>query len=295
MELDSLAAVEIGQDQSGKLVAVAPLQNRAKRDSQLSDFVPDTPKISFLQVLLSEGIVEAGVESGRDHKEVGSEMVDPVECLPAGFPVNFPGRTGRDRVVEAVALGNPPRAGIGGEFVDGGVKGIVMAQEDVFGSVAVVDIEIEDCHAGAGSVEGGERADGGLIVIAESHDPFFLGMVARGAHETESGPARQGVPADGEGGSDREPGVLVNAGITGGIGIEIIPGVPHPEQVVGGVGQEKDIVAGRFGYFPGDIEAGLFPEGPGGLDHPGGPFGMSRAVVGGTARVVQDDHATPLR
>ena len=66
----------------------------------------------------------------------------------------------------------------------------LIVGEDVFGAVAVVDVEIDNGRAS--DTMRGQRVrgpDGDVVEQAEAHRPTALGVVARRAHGTEGGPA----------------------------------------------------------------------------------------------------------
>jgi hypothetical protein len=106
-------------------------------------------------------------------------------------------------------------------LVDGDEEGAGLVEEDVLGTVAVVDVEVEDGNALDAPGAGGECGDGGVVEVAEAHGAVAGGVVTGRAHEAEGGLAGEGELEGGEGGGCGAAGVEVDLGQPCGVHVEV--------------------------------------------------------------------------
>src|SRR5205085_8429409 len=86
-----------------------------------------------------------------------------------------------------------------------------------------------------------ERCNSDICEVAESHGPITRGVVPRRPHQAQRGFTLQGTPRGGDSGAGRADGMLVNVGISRGIGIEFMALLLDPLNVFGGMGAQQSL------------------------------------------------------
>ncbi|OQC04330.1 MAG: hypothetical protein BWX79_02517 [Alphaproteobacteria bacterium ADurb.Bin100] len=188
----------------------------------------DPDKILLHQAHLAEVIAAVGVEAGTDEdhlRRMGLKPVNP-HHLDDLAHIHAPGM-GRDRHVHqirSIRAGTPDR--IEGMLVETGHQDALVPGDDVFGAVAVVDVEVDDGHPlqpmALQRVLGRNRH---VVEKAEAHRLVTARMMARrsdgaegvvqfprhdriGCCQRGAGGAQGGIP-----GMDIEGGVRVDLGV----------------------------------------------------------------------------------
>jgi len=244
--------------------------------------------------LAGEGVADVGVKPGGDDEQIG------LECFKVGEGVLkvgavFGGGGGRwDGVVAAVGSAVAGAgAGVGGMLVDGDEEGAGLVEEDVLGTVAVVDVEVEDGDALDAPGAGGECGDGGVVEIAEAHGAVAGGVVTGRAHEAEGGLAGEGELEGGEGGGCGAAGVEVDLGQPCGVHVEVT-GFFEALEVGDGVGAEEVLVGDLARLGPLEGEIGLLLEACFGGGNALGPLRVTRGVVTGATFIRDDRHGAVI-
>jgi hypothetical protein len=98
----TVQAAEIGQNQIGEIVAVAPFKAIDGGDAELSDGFPKPLKILGFQRFLRQRITRVGVKAGGDNEHVGFAAAQLFQCAFQYFAI-LNARSGRcDREIETV-------------------------------------------------------------------------------------------------------------------------------------------------------------------------------------------------
>ena len=119
---------------------------------------------------------------------MGLEGVDGwPEALLEGLPIARGADAGRHGHVDDVGfVGGKGCAGIERVLEAGGEEYALLVGEDVFGAVAVVDVEIDDSDSiHAVTIQGFGGADGDMVQEAKAHGAAALGVVPRWAAKAE--------------------------------------------------------------------------------------------------------------
>lgn len=231
------------------------------------------------EALLAEGVTGVGIESGGDGDEAGVKFLEVAEGFEGDIAVVMGGEAWGDGVIEAIiAAVAAAGAGVAGELVDGEEGDTWASDEDGFGSVAVMDIEVEDGDAFDSCGAGGEGGDGDGAEVAEAHGVFAYGVVAWGAEEGEALFVTEGAAEGAEGAADATAGVLGDLGVGGGIEVEVDLFFESFE-VFGAMGAEEDFIIDGLGFEPFDVEVVLTAEFLDCFADSFGAFGVAWGVV----------------
>src|SRR5690606_28883484 len=132
----------------------------------------DPGVVEVEQVELGHDVGPVAVEAGGNEHQFGGEVVEGAEPmvvhrLAEGAAVGAGGQRAVDHVGGGFAVAGER---VGGVLEGGQEQDALVAGNDALGTVAVVDVEIGDGHAGkAVRLEGVIRGDGDVVEKAESH------------------------------------------------------------------------------------------------------------------------------
>lgn len=262
-----------------QFAATEPVGQVAKRAG-------DPGKVRLVQHEPGEGIGGMGIEPGRDEDQLGREILDPGQHMirhrgAEGPPVRPVGQRHVHHVVVGARLVRGPGAGIERPLVGRAEQDSCVILDQVLGAVAVVNVEIDDRHAGQAMViQRVPRRDGDRPEQAEAHGDLALGMVTGRAHR---GKGVADLPGqDHVDPAQRRPDRPVCRGERAGremrIGIQRAPatlgnGIADRIEVAAGMQAQYVVIGGHGGHNPDKVEPLERPED--GIE-PGHLFGMSR-------------------
>src|SRR5688572_26420047 len=103
-----------------------------------------------------------------------------------------------------------------------------MVRDNVFGSVAVVGVEVPNRHAFRSVFQGIERRHGDVAKVTKTHGAITGGVMAGRSHQTEGALAAQRRSCHIHGSTGRAGGVLVDAGDCGGVRVEVLYRLFYP-------------------------------------------------------------------
>src|SRR5579859_6551922 len=127
-------------------------------------------KVFGFERLLRERVTGIGVEAGGDSKQIGLELFDGDECSRQNLAIFGARRCGRHREIETIVADiRAAGAGIAWELMDRKKGGAGLTKENVFGAVAVVNVEVEDGDFFCTGSQRFKDSDGDGIQVAEAH------------------------------------------------------------------------------------------------------------------------------
>lgn len=180
-------------------------------------------KIIGFQGFLGDGIIGVGIKSGGDAQKSRLMLHEAVEGFLDCFQVGLPGRVRGKRIIETVMSNiDRTRSRITRVLMNRGKVEVWAIDENGFGAVAMMNIEIKDCNGRNSLVKGFKGRNGDRIEVAESHGPVLSGMVTGRAHETEGNVPLFGQFKCPKSRSNGPAGVLGNVLIRWGISIKIM-------------------------------------------------------------------------
>jgi len=243
-------AFQVGEDQFGQIVAVAAFEDAERGDVELADGFTEPMEIFGLQSFLRERIAGIGIETGGDGHEVGLKVFDAVDGLGEDSAVFGAGSGGGDGKVEAIVAGIcAAGAGIAGELVNGKKSSAGVVQENGFGAVAVMDVEIEDGDPFCAGGQGFEDGDGDGVQVAKAHADIARGVMTGRAHEAEGAFAGARRGQRGQSAANRTARVVRDAGMPGRVAIEVLIFLQARDEG-GAVGAENGGFSDRQGFGP---------------------------------------------
>jgi hypothetical protein len=283
-------ALEICENEVGEVATVATFQQAEHGDAKVGEGLAEPVKILGQQGAFGERVAGVGIEAGGDGDEIGLKTFQIVEGALQGGAVEFARGGGGDGIVETIfsAMG---RAGVrvGGELMHGKEGDAGMIQEDVFGAVAVMYIEIKYGDAMGTGGGGLQRGDGDVIEVAKAHGIMAGGMMAGWAHEAENVLAGAGEAEGIERSADGSAGETGNALKEGSVGIKIL-GDGEAREHLGGMGAENGDIVDEGGCRPMEGKIGLIFEVFDGSGDAQGTFGMTGLRVAGAFFIRDDGH-----
>ena len=213
---------------------------------------PDEIRLGQLES--PQGIAAMSIEAGRDNYQIGPEGIDGRQDDRAHrLAETVRSIAGPERRIE-----NIPDAGFGyraGSWIERHlmrrtIEKVAIRPEDLLGTVAVMDIEVDDRDAlGIVAGAGMERCNGGIVEEAEAHGAAGFSVMAGRTYGAEGirGLAGEYCIAGSGGGSDPAQGGFERARRHPGIGIELLP---FPFRIRNSSPNRADVV---FGMSAGDI------------------------------------------
>ena len=174
-------------------------------------------------------------------------------------------------------------------LVDGGEPDPLRSRQDVLGSVAVVDVEVEDADAVQSGGPRLQHGDGDGAEVAESHGVIAGRMVSGRTHQAQGGFALAGEFEGPKRGADSASGVVADAGEEGRVAVEIL-GHAQTFEMSGRMGTQQRGVRHRRGVGPLHRQRLLVPQQFGRALDARGFLGMPDGAVFGAARIVDDGH-----
>src|ERR1700736_4079240 len=108
-----------------------------------------------------------------------------------------------------------------------------MVGDDLFGAVAMMRIKIPDGHALSALLERVECRNRGISEVAEAHRSIACGMMSWRSHQAKGRCSLQSTLRCRDSCPGRTERVLINVRISGGVGVEFVPGLFHLVNVLG--------------------------------------------------------------
>ena len=128
--------------------------------------------------------------------------------------------------------------------MDGIECGVGNIEEDRFGSVAMMHVEVVDRDAFGAGRQGLQGGDRGGAEVTKSHRVIFRRMMARRTEQAEGDVAFAAFFERRQGSADAARGVIEDAGMRRGVSIEIFRRFAHGFDVRAGVRAQKSFVRG---------------------------------------------------